>query len=85
MAASTTLSDCEIDFRSRQPRERSMAEQSTAVWIAECNGLTFNGFAYDTHTSSICDNMQTIRLLDSGEVCTLGAFTKLPPAPHSKI
>jgi hypothetical protein len=52
---------------------------------AECIGLKFNGFAYDTRSGSICDNMQTIRLLDSGQVCTLGAFTKLPPAPHSKI
>jgi hypothetical protein len=29
--------------------------------------------------------MQSIRVLESGEVCLLGAFTKLPPAPAGKI
>ena len=44
-----------------------------------CPGLKFNGFVYKTHTGDICENMQTIRVLRSHEVCMLGAFTKLPP------
>ena len=44
-----------------------------------CSGLRFNGFVYVTHMDEICDNMQSIRVLETHEVCLLGAFTKLPP------
>lgn len=44
-----------------------------------CSGLNFDGFIYETHTGEICDNMQTIRVLRTHQVCMLGAFTKLPP------
>jgi len=46
----------------------------------QCIGLKFHGFVYVTHFDTICENMQTIRVLESGEVCMLGAFTKLPPS-----
>ncbi|HTP75348.1 MAG TPA: hypothetical protein VMJ73_00095 [Rhizomicrobium sp.] len=46
---------------------------------ASCTGLLFNGFSYRVHADEICDNSQSIRVLRSGEVCLLGAFTKLPP------
>lgn len=44
-----------------------------------CSGLRFNGFAYSLHTLEICDNLQTIHVLRTGEVCVLGKFTKEPP------
>ncbi len=44
-----------------------------------CSGLNFNGFVYETHTGEICDNLQTIRVLRTHQVCMLGAFTKLLP------
>lgn len=48
-----------------------------------CRGLMFNGFAYITRDGSICDNMQSIIVLRSHEVCQLGAFTPVPRAkPH---
>jgi hypothetical protein len=53
MAASTTPSDCEIDFRSRYPRELSMAEHSTAVWIAECNGLTARRYVKESRPEGV--------------------------------
>jgi hypothetical protein len=46
-----------------------------------CPGLRFHGFVYVTRMDEICDNLQSIRVLESHEVCLLGAFTKLPPAP----
>ncbi len=54
------------------------------VWkntlIGRCVGLSFNqGFAYDTSTDDICSNRQSIRLLHSGALCELGAFTPVPP------
>jgi hypothetical protein len=44
-----------------------------------CPGLRFNGFVYVTRLDEICDNVQSIRVLRTNEVCMLGAFTKLPP------
>jgi len=51
-----------------------------------CSGLNFNGFVYEkyeTHINEICDNLQTVRVLRTRQVCMLGAFTKLPP-PSTK-
>ena len=55
------------------------------VLRSQCSGLLFHGFVYVTHFDDICDNMQTIRVLESGEVCSLGAFKKLPPVPAHQI
>lgn len=50
-----------------------------------CPGLLFNGFAYVVHGDEVCSNMQGIRVLRTGEVCMLGAFTPYiaPPKPHA--
>jgi hypothetical protein len=41
-----------------------------------CVGLRIeNGFGYDTATDDICSNLQTIRVLRHGSICTLGTFT----------
>ena len=40
-----------------------------------CIGLRFNGFEYTTHADEICGGSQSIHVLQSGEVCTLGRFT----------
>ena len=45
-----------------------------------CSGLLFNGFAYTLQTLEICDNLQTIHILRTGEVCVLGKFS--PELPH---
>lgn len=41
---------------------------------APCLGLKFHGFAYVTMDGSICSNEQSIFVLESHEVCMLGAF-----------
>ena len=51
----------------------------------QCIGLRFHGFVYVTHFDTICDNVQSIRVLESGDVCMLGAFTKLPPSAAAHI
>jgi hypothetical protein len=49
-----------------------------------CPGLKFNGFVYKPFASQeICENAQTIRVLQSGETCMLGGFTKVTPAPKA--
>lgn len=40
-----------------------------------CSGLSFNGFAYVNHTGEICGDFQSIRVLQTKEVCMLGPFT----------
>jgi len=49
-----------------------------------CPGLRFNGFVYRPFAGrEICENAQTIRVLQSGETCMLGGFTKQAPASRT--
>lgn len=52
------------------------------VLPSACSGLMFDGFVYRVSTDQICDNIQSIRVLRSGQVCMLGAFKKLSPGVH---
>jgi hypothetical protein len=51
----------------------------------ECPGLLWDdGYTYEptiSATQEICDNLVIIRVNRTGEVCQLGAFTQIPPAP----
>lgn len=72
----TTVVDSKtIDFRMRD------GTVYRNVLLSPCRGLNFDGFVYTVRADEICDNLQSIRVLRSGQVCLLGAFTKLPPAP----
>ena len=46
-----------------------------------CPDLKFNGFAWVIHSDTVCENAQSFRVLDSGEICVLGKFEKLAPTP----
>ena len=47
-----------------------------------CTDLRFNGFTWVLRGSNdICENMQTLRVLQSGQTCTLGRFEPAKPAP----
>jgi hypothetical protein len=49
----------------------------------DCPQLNFQGFAYTaTPPDQICGNLQSIRVLRTGSVCMLGAFTKIADAAH---
>jgi hypothetical protein len=51
---------------------------------ARCSGLRFNGFSWVLHSDDICDGQQTLRVIQSGSICMIGKFTKLPkPAPKA--
>lgn len=39
-----------------------------------CLGLQFNGFAYVLHSDELCGESQSIHVLQTKEVCTLGKF-----------
>ena len=41
-----------------------------------CPDLKFNGFAWQTHSgdSRVCENEDSFRVLESGQVCVLGKF-----------
>ena len=49
-----------------------------------CPGLKFHGFAYVSNdVDEICSNAMPISVIESGEVCSLGAFTPYtPPATN---
>ena len=40
-----------------------------------CDGLKFTGFTWATGPNGeICENVQTLRVFDTGEICRLGKF-----------
>ncbi len=45
-----------------------------------CSDLKFNGFVWTLHSgdTQVCENQQSLRVLQSGQVCVLGKFD--PPA-----
>jgi len=50
------------------------------VWLNtltnNCSTLTRqDGFAWESSITKYCDNLEIIRVLRTGQVCTLGAFT----------
>ena len=67
-----------IDFRMRDGTVyRNVLQHS-------CTSLPFYGFVYVVRVDQICDNLQSIRVLTSNQVCLLGAFTKMPGATMDK-
>jgi len=41
----------------------------------QCDGLKFTGFSWATPPNGeICENVQTLRVFDTGEICRLGKF-----------
>ena len=49
-----------------------------------CPDLKFNGFDWVVRggTEEVCENMQSLRVLQSGEVCVLGKFDQLTNKPN---
>jgi hypothetical protein len=47
-----------------------------------CLGLRFNGFVYVTSFMEVCGGSQSIRVLNTGQVCTLGNFTPVTIGQH---
>jgi hypothetical protein len=45
-----------------------------------CSQLKFNGFVWVVHGGEeVCENQQSLRVLQSGQVCVLGKFGAPPP------
>ena len=44
-----------------------------------CPDLRFHGFVWSVQNpdGSVCENTQSLRVLDSGQVCVLGKFTQV--------
>lgn len=45
-----------------------------------CPDLQFNGYIWVVRNpdNTVCDNMQTIRVIRSGDICQIGTFVKQP-------
>ena len=50
-----------------------------------CSDLRFNGFVWVLHgPNDICENQQSLRVLQSGQICVLGRFDPAKtPAPQT--
>ena len=46
-----------------------------------CSGLRFNGFVYVTPMDEVCGGSQSIRVLQTNQVCVLGNFVR-QSTPH---
>jgi hypothetical protein len=47
-----------------------------------CSDLRFNGFVWVLRgINDVCENTQSLRVLQSGQTCTLGKFEPAKPAP----
>ena len=63
-----------------------------SVWRNDLNGrcpdLKFNGFVWAVRNpgETVCEHEQTLRVLRSGEICSLGKFTQIaPPRGHKPM
>lgn len=46
--------------------------------MGRCPDLKFEGFEWVVHgPETVCENMQSLRVLHSGQVCELGKFTQV--------
>jgi hypothetical protein len=48
-----------------------------------CLGLRFNGFVFVTSYMEVCGGSQSIRVLNTGQICTLGNFVPETIGQHS--
>jgi hypothetical protein len=82
------------NIESSSPRDDGAAinfkMRDGSVWrndlLGRCPDLRFNGFVWTVRNpgGTVCENEETIRVLRSGEICTLGKFTQTAPARGQK-
>ena len=50
-----------------------------------CPDLVFNGYSWVVRNpdSTVCENTQSLTVLQSGQICVLGKFEKVAPARHA--
>ena len=48
-----------------------------------CPDAWFNGFAWSIKADEVCDNEPGLKVLNSGQICHLGKFTEMTPAPRN--
>jgi len=78
------------DMRQTTPQDDGAAivfhMRDGSVWRNDLHGrcpdLKFNGFVWTVRNpgGTVCENEQTIRVLQSGEICQLGKFTQIAPS-----
>ena len=51
------------------------------VWQSQfprpCTGIQFSGFRWDVRGDMVCENAQTLRVIDTGMLCSLGKLTQV--------
>jgi hypothetical protein len=50
---------------------------------SRCPDLVWNGYVWNLRNPdyTVCENQQSLRVLQSGQVCMLGKFEKIAPTP----
>jgi hypothetical protein len=92
LGAGLALADTCID--TRQIKESHQVDNGKALLFSmkdgttyrnnlrsPCPDLVFNGYVWVIRNpdNTVCDNVNTIRVLQSGEICMIGAFQKVSP------
>jgi hypothetical protein len=49
--------------------------------LGKCPDISFTGFAWQVKADEVCDNEPGLTVRESGQICQLGKFTQMTPAP----
>jgi hypothetical protein len=94
-AATPALADSDVCIKSAMLDRTTVVNPKTILFHLKggktyrselrtpCLGLKFNGFVYVTPTDEICGGSQSIRVLNTDQVCLLGKFTPEKIGQHS--
>ena len=85
MAATVCIDTRQIDSQKVEGRGASILfkMRDGGSWRntlrAPCPDLVFEGFAWTIRNpdNTVCENMESLRVLRSGEICMLGKFTRV--------
>ncbi len=89
-AAPVCLQSFRIDHTSVQDSKHVLFHMKDGkIWlntlVNRCPSLNFHGFIMNIKggNDTVCSNQQSIKVIDSGEVCMLGEFTPYTPPAKS--
>ena len=85
--AAVCLTASQIQSTDSDGKSLTLTMKNGEVWLGElrraCSGLRFSGFAWNVSGDKICENAQTLRVIDTGAICALGKLSLQPPQKKS--
>jgi hypothetical protein len=77
--AAVCLTVSQIQSTDSDGKSLTLTMKNGEVWRGElqrvCSGLRFSGFSWELRGDKICENAQTLRVIDTGAICALGRLS----------